>query len=335
MLKVKLFCIVLAILLFVGGIAVAVTGDDPLIKLQQNDTTHQEEIDHLRGQASAIQGQNNNLNDRVGSLEGRMDSAETQIGSLTTQTDGLQSQINTLNSNLGTQTNSLQLQIDNFSTGLTNCANIHQAQIADLQNQINNVQLIPGPPGPQGPVGPVGPEGPQGALGSQGEQGPPGPAGPQGPNGAQGPVGPEGPQGPPGSAGNIPSGVIVMWSGSPANIPSGWALADGANGTPDLRDRFIVGAGSSYGTGSTGGGTTHSHGSGSYSAPDHTHSGTTGGDSLAGGRSWIRSVVHGDTNEFHTHSFTTNPGGAGSISGTSGSASSLPPYYALAYIMKL
>lgn len=39
----------------------------------------------------------------------------------------------------------------------------------------------------------------------------------------------------------LPSGVIVMWSGS--SIPSGWALCDGTNGTPDLRDRFIVGAG--------------------------------------------------------------------------------------------
>ena len=39
----------------------------------------------------------------------------------------------------------------------------------------------------------------------------------------------------------IPSGVIVMWSGSIDSIPEGWALCDGNNGTPDLRDRFILG----------------------------------------------------------------------------------------------
>lgn len=53
----------------------------------------------------------------------------------------------------------------------------------------------------------------------------------------------------------VPRGVIVMWSGSPNEIPDGWALCDGAvgSGTPDLRDRFIVGAGSSYGVGAKGG----------------------------------------------------------------------------------
>ena len=41
---------------------------------------------------------------------------------------------------------------------------------------------------------------------------------------------------------SIPSGGIIMWSGSIASIPIGWALCDGTNGTPDLRDKFIVGA---------------------------------------------------------------------------------------------
>ena len=40
----------------------------------------------------------------------------------------------------------------------------------------------------------------------------------------------------------VPKGVIVMWSGRIADVPSGWALCDGNNGTPDLRERFIVGA---------------------------------------------------------------------------------------------
>ena len=44
----------------------------------------------------------------------------------------------------------------------------------------------------------------------------------------------------------LPTGVIVMWSGAVSTVPSGWALCNGQNGTPDLRDRFIVGAGSSW-----------------------------------------------------------------------------------------
>lgn len=52
---------------------------------------------------------------------------------------------------------------------------------------------------------------------------------------------------------NLPSGIITMWSGSSDAIPSGWLLCNGSNGTPDLRNRFIVGAGSSYSVGNTGG----------------------------------------------------------------------------------
>lgn len=48
-------------------------------------------------------------------------------------------------------------------------------------------------------------------------------------------------------------GIIVMWSGSTSDIPNGWVLCDGAGSTPDLRDRFIVGAGNSYSVGNTGG----------------------------------------------------------------------------------
>ena len=50
---------------------------------------------------------------------------------------------------------------------------------------------------------------------------------------------------------DIPLGTIVLWSGK--NIPEDWALCNGKNGTPDLRDRFVVGAGNSYKIGNTGG----------------------------------------------------------------------------------
>ena len=85
---------------------------------------------------------------------------------------------------------------------------------------------------------------------------------------------------------SIPSGIITMWSGASNAIPSGWWLCDGNNGTPDLRNRFIVGAGSSYGVGNTGGSDTvtlssnqmpsHNHGFSltASSAGSHTHSNT-------------------------------------------------------------
>jgi hypothetical protein len=53
----------------------------------------------------------------------------------------------------------------------------------------------------------------------------------------------------------VPMGFIGMWSGSAASIPAGWHLCDGTSGTPDLRDRFIVGAGGAYAPAATGGST--------------------------------------------------------------------------------
>ena len=75
----------------------------------------------------------------------------------------------------------------------------------------------------------------------------------------------------------VPAGGIIMWSGSTASIPSGWAICDGNNGTPDLRDRFVVGAGSTYGVNATGGSANavliaHSH---SITDPGHDHTWST------------------------------------------------------------
>ena len=109
----------------------------------------------------------------------------------------------------------------------------------------------------------------------------------------------------------IPVGTIAIWSGSVASIPSGWYLCNGANGTPNLRDRFVVGAGGSYGVGATGGATTHNH---TYSGSTSTPSNYQQYDGDQGTMSAMR----------HTHTY----------SGTTSSGSSLPPYYALCYIMK-
>ena len=54
----------------------------------------------------------------------------------------------------------------------------------------------------------------------------------------------------------VPTGAIMMWSGESTAIPTGWVLCNGENNTPDLRDRFVVGAGNSYAVGATGGSST-------------------------------------------------------------------------------
>lgn len=148
----------------------------------------------------------------------------------------------------------------------------------------------------------------------------------------------------------VPAGVIVMWSGSIASIPSGWFLCDGANGTPDLRSRFIVGAGSTYAVNDTGGADSVTLNSSQIPGHTHTFSGTTNttGDhnhlyfwtSISGGAN----VPDGDSNTgnaptgsgptstagAHNHTFS----GTTSSTGGGGSHENRPPYFALAYIMK-
>lgn len=69
------------------------------------------------------------------------------------------------------------------------------------------------------------------------------------------------------SAAAVPTGAILMWSGSIGSIPAGYVLCNGSNGTPDLRDRFVVGAGNTYAVGNTGGFTSSVAGSGGTNLP--------------------------------------------------------------------
>ncbi len=76
-----------------------------------------------------------------------------------------------------------------------------------------------------------------------------------------------------GMSSGLPKGFIGMWSGAASAIPKGWALCDGKSGRPDLRNRFVIGAGSSYKVGATGGGVTKT--SSSNGAHAHSFSKTT------------------------------------------------------------
>jgi hypothetical protein len=120
----------------------------------------------------------------------------------------------------------------------------------------------------------------------------------------------------------LPNGIICMWKGSAATVPTGWALCDGANGTPNLQNRFIVAAGPTYGQGTTGGSATaniaHTH---PFSATTSTE---VANDNVADDIGGVGVVgTHP-----HTVSGTTGSGGSATLA-------ILPPYYALCYIMKL
>jgi hypothetical protein len=149
-------------------------------------------------------------------------------------------------------------------------------------------------------------------------------------------------------ANGVPTGAIIMWSGSIASIPSGWLLCNGSSGTPDLRDRFVVGAGTTYAVAATGGSAnavvvSHTHtadtasltgaitgvsfqfnqgGSASGVFTKQTGSSTNGGpvDFIS------RDAGQATLDASHTHTINT--------AGVSGTNANLPPYYALAYIMK-
>lgn len=147
---------------------------------------------------------------------------------------------------------------------------------------------------------------------------------------------------------SVPSGMIVMWSGNIDDIPDGWKLCDGSEGTPDLTDRFVMSVSSGKDPGAIGGSNfytlstsqlpSHTHGSGSLvtdTAGEHQHLSYTiayytgtGGYSISGGGGWGYGELPPDG--AHSHSITGS-------TGTTGSGSSIdnrPKYYALAFIMK-
>jgi len=134
------------------------------------------------------------------------------------------------------------------------------------------------------------------------------------------------------------AGMIMLWSGSSATIPTGWLLCDGSSSTPDLRNRFVVGATSTYAVGATGGSAdaivvSHTH-TATITDAGHNHTvsvnepGSPTSYTLSSGGFSIR---NGTTT---SSTATTGITVANSTTGSSGTNANLPPYYALCYIMK-
>jgi len=133
------------------------------------------------------------------------------------------------------------------------------------------------------------------------------------------------------------SGMIMLWSGSSASIPSGWVICDGTNSTPDLRNKFVVGAGSTYAVGATGGSADAIVVSHTHTATDsgHTHTSTIKSTKKSGGDT--PDILSAGENLSGDKTLTSNSGTANisvSTTGSSGTNANLPPYYALCYIMK-
>jgi len=119
---------------------------------------------------------------------------------------------------------------------------------------------------------------------------------------------------------NFKTGMIILWSGSIVTIPTGWHLCDGTVGTPDLRNRFVVGAGDTYNPANTGGEATHVLSIAEMPIHHHHiyHNSNLGGPYL---------VTQGGFPASST--FATIDAGGDTAH------ENRPPYYALCYIMKL
>jgi len=134
--------------------------------------------------------------------------------------------------------------------------------------------------------------------------------------------------------GGLPVGAIVLWYGSLASIPSGYTLCDGSSGTPDLTDKFVVGAGDAYAPAATGGEDSrdmaHTHGTNfsTDTEPDHGH-----------GLSWSNTLAQSGTGATTATGLYDDGGHNHTIYAPTQSAQSTvdnrPQYYALAYIMRV
>ena len=121
----------------------------------------------------------------------------------------------------------------------------------------------------------------------------------------------------------IPSGVIMMWSGAADAIPSGFVLCNGQNSTPDLRNRFVVGATDTYSVGATGGATSTNAVLGSVVVYTGTEDNP---NQVQDASSSYNGINNKNSRDRHQHGTDINH--------THSNIPTLPPYYALCYIMK-
>jgi hypothetical protein len=137
--------------------------------------------------------------------------------------------------------------------------------------------------------------------------------------------------------GIVPIGGIIMWSGSIVSIPTHWVICNGSNGTPDLRDRFVIGAGNSYAVAASGGSATknlaHTHtmafGCGNESSHIH-YAGNGYVTSPGSGQNVWSNDSASSAGSAHNHQISGT-----TASGGSATQDILPPYLALAFIMRV
>lgn len=129
-----------------------------------------------------------------------------------------------------------------------------------------------------------------------------------------------------GASGGIPTGGIIIWSGAANAVPDGWALCDGNNGTPDLRDRFVLGAGTKHAVGSTGGSEMVTLTKEQMPLHDHLYS--NGYFQVFGAGTGTNKTVLSTAGTRLDDVYTNT-------AGNSAAHNNMPPYYTLAYIMKL
>lgn len=128
---------------------------------------------------------------------------------------------------------------------------------------------------------------------------------------------------------SLPAGSIIMWSGAAATVPGGWQLCDGSNGTPDLRNRFVVGAGANYNVGDRGG--IDSVALTVDNLPSHNHTGMLGPEFSSDNNGADGNFYFGGTISYKDNvkvTFATNNTGGNQP------FDNRPPFYALALICK-
>ena len=136
--------------------------------------------------------------------------------------------------------------------------------------------------------------------------------------------------------------MIILWYGNTGNIPGGWVLCDGNNSTPDLRDRFVIGAGNNFTAGNTGG--NNSLTLTEANLPSHRHfvvSNSFGGQNRTGSNVSANNQVAKGTGAGNLYeSYNLASTGSNASAGRSSSVGSgtaidnKPLYHALCYIMK-